>query len=196
MSERLEPQRYSRNAAINTIWKKGCQATSTSERIVESLWLCPIGKVDIFLHACGMKIAIREGIQSVTTESASEQPISKSGDASRLFTREAVMVIHEHSAGIPRTISVMCDNALVSGFALGRQPIDREVVMEVARDFDLKADESVKFRAPAEVEGVEAEAPTEPPPDDLPGDDGDRSKDLFSQTAASRRFGLFGSGPR
>jgi general secretion pathway protein A len=62
------------------------------------------------------------------------------GDASRLFTREAVMLVHEHSRGIPRTISVMCDNALVSGMALGRQPVDRAVVLEVARDFDLHAE--------------------------------------------------------
>ena len=47
------------------------------------------------------------------------------------------MVIHEHSRGIPRTISVMCDNALVSGFALGRQPVDREILLEVSRDFHL-----------------------------------------------------------
>src|SRR5688500_9401851 len=55
------------------------------------------------------------------------------GDASRAFTREAVMFIHEHSRGIPRTISVICDNALVSAFALGRRPVDRQIVMEVCQ---------------------------------------------------------------
>jgi type II secretory pathway predicted ATPase ExeA len=60
------------------------------------------------------------------------------GEASRLFTREAVVEIHERSHGIARTISVMCDNALVSGMALGRQPVDRAIVAEVARDFDLE----------------------------------------------------------
>src|SRR3954470_3748231 len=60
------------------------------------------------------------------------------GEASRLFTREAVTLIHEFSHGIPRTISVMCDNALVSGMALGRQPVDRGIVMEVSADFDLR----------------------------------------------------------
>jgi general secretion pathway protein A len=59
------------------------------------------------------------------------------GSAFRLFTREAVTLIHEHSRGIPRTISVICDNALVSGLALGRQPVDRDLVMEVCRDFHL-----------------------------------------------------------
>jgi type II secretory pathway predicted ATPase ExeA len=59
------------------------------------------------------------------------------GNAARLFTREAVMLIHERSAGIPRTISVMCDNALLTGFGIGRQPVDSEIVLEVAHDFDL-----------------------------------------------------------
>jgi type II secretory pathway predicted ATPase ExeA len=59
------------------------------------------------------------------------------GDASRLFTREAVFLIHEHAHGIPRTISVICDNALVTGMALGRRPVDRAMVAEVCADFDL-----------------------------------------------------------
>ncbi|MEO6712174.1 MAG: hypothetical protein ABIM89_01950, partial [Mycobacteriales bacterium] len=59
------------------------------------------------------------------------------GDARRLFTREAVMVVQEYSRGIPRSISVICDNALLGGFAAGRQPVGRDIVEEVARDFDL-----------------------------------------------------------
>jgi general secretion pathway protein A len=59
------------------------------------------------------------------------------GEASRLFTREAVTLIHEHSHGIARTVSVMCDNALVTGLALGQQPVNRDTVLEVCRDFRL-----------------------------------------------------------
>jgi general secretion pathway protein A len=59
------------------------------------------------------------------------------GEASKLFTREAVIAIHERSRGIPRTISVICDNALVSGMALGKQPVGQDIVFEVCRDFDL-----------------------------------------------------------
>ena len=47
------------------------------------------------------------------------------------------MLIHEHSRGIPRTINVICDNALMNGFALARRRVDREIVAEVVRDFDL-----------------------------------------------------------
>jgi general secretion pathway protein A len=61
------------------------------------------------------------------------------GDAARMFTRDAVVLIHERARGIPRTVSVICDNALVTGFGLGRRPVDREMVMEVVRDFDFQA---------------------------------------------------------
>lgn len=60
------------------------------------------------------------------------------GQAATLFTREAVMLIQEHSGGIPRSINVICDNALVSGMALGRRPVDREIIVEVCRDFWLR----------------------------------------------------------
>ena len=59
------------------------------------------------------------------------------GVPARVFTREAIALIHECSDGIPRTINVICDNALVSGMARGRQPVDRAAVLEVCRDLRL-----------------------------------------------------------
>jgi type II secretory pathway predicted ATPase ExeA len=61
------------------------------------------------------------------------------GVPSRVFTREAVERIHEDSGGIPRTINVICENALVSGMALGRHSVDRAIVEEVSRDLRLKS---------------------------------------------------------
>jgi general secretion pathway protein A len=63
--------------------------------------------------------------------------VAAGGDAAGLFTREAVALIHQYSGGIPRTVSVLCDNALVSGMALGRKPVDRSIIVEVGRDFCL-----------------------------------------------------------
>ena len=61
------------------------------------------------------------------------------GDATRLFTRNAVVAIHGASKGIPRAIGVLCDNSLLTGFALQRRPVDEAIVEEVCRDFDLLA---------------------------------------------------------
>ena len=62
-----------------------------------------------------------------------------------LFTTEAIDLIYEASRGIPRTISVICDNALVAGFAMGERPVGRDTVLEVCQDFDLAPQPRVEF---------------------------------------------------
>lgn len=60
------------------------------------------------------------------------------GEPASIFSREAIVAIHEISRGIPRTINVVCDNALISGFAAQTRPIVRSIVDEISRDFDLQ----------------------------------------------------------
>ena len=121
------------------------------------------------------------------------------GEASRLFTREAVMMIHERSHGIPRTVNVMCDNALLSGFALGRQPVDREIVMEVCRDFDLHgAEQDLLGRSSGEPPAFGVEPETEPEPhSEAPSFEAQESDSEGTETTehvdTSRRFKLLGS---
>jgi hypothetical protein len=64
------------------------------------------------------------------------------GIGSHVFTREAVTLIHERSKGIPRLISVIADNALLSGFATGQRPVSSATVREVCNDFDLAGEPS------------------------------------------------------
>jgi type II secretory pathway predicted ATPase ExeA len=61
------------------------------------------------------------------------------GVAAKVFTREAVRTIHSYSGGVPRVISVICDNAMLAGFAANRRPVTSETVEEVCRDFDLQS---------------------------------------------------------
>ncbi len=81
------------------------------------------------------------------------------GDTTRVFTREAVALIHERSAGIPRVISVICDNALITGFALDRRPVTSEIVQEVCRDFDLQTGRRISTHTPAAPSHAAAPAP-------------------------------------
>jgi type II secretory pathway predicted ATPase ExeA len=117
------------------------------------------------------------------------------GEPDRIFTRNAVSLIHRFSGGIPRTISVMCDNALVTAFGLGRQPVDSQIVTDVARDFDFKgANDSdlpeVRHDEPTHapftssspaLRSLDGGAPAVPPPVDKPvvSDAGD-VRPLFS----------------
>jgi type II secretory pathway predicted ATPase ExeA len=114
------------------------------------------------------------------------------GDASKLFTREAVTLIHQKSRGIPRTISVICDNALVSGCALERKIVDRAIVAEVARDFDLGTDEPEERPATTlrEVEPVRAPVSI-PAPASMPEQtEATDESGMFAMTNR-RRFSLF-----
>ena len=61
------------------------------------------------------------------------------GDPAQIFSREAIITIDQYARGIPRTICVICDNALVSGLASGQRPIGARLVEGVCRDFDLLA---------------------------------------------------------
>ena len=56
---------------------------------------------------------------------------------STLFTREAVTLIHEYADGVPRTINVICDNALLAGFLRRQKPVTRDTVSEVCSQLDL-----------------------------------------------------------
>lgn len=51
-----------------------------------------------------------------------------------LFAQEAVEGIFHHSGGIPRTINLLCDAALVYGFADQLTTIDGEIVEHVVKD--------------------------------------------------------------
>jgi general secretion pathway protein A len=80
------------------------------------------------------------------------------GQAAGLFTRDAVVMIHQHAQGIPRTTSVICANALMNGFALNQRPVGTEIVQEVCRDFDIE-----RSSPPSLVESSRHAAESEPP---------------------------------
>lgn len=54
-----------------------------------------------------------------------------------LFTPDAVALIYRASEGVPRMINNLCDNALLTGFAMDARPITAEIISEVADSLDL-----------------------------------------------------------
>ena len=54
-----------------------------------------------------------------------------------VFPRAATDVIHARSRGVPRIINVICDAALVFGYAEERRAIDLELVQEVLAELEL-----------------------------------------------------------
>jgi type II secretory pathway predicted ATPase ExeA len=103
------------------------------------------------------------------------------GNADTLFTRDAVIAIHEHSRGIPRLTSVICDNALVSGFAADVKPVGRELILEVGRDFEL---------GPPPAPDAPKDVPAPAPPAAAAATTVD-ARPLFSGVSRPRRFSFF-----
>ena len=63
-----------------------------------------------------------------------EYRVEKAGGKADLFSQEAIDLVYEHSGGIPRTINLICDTALVYGFADNKAHIDTAVVGKVIKD--------------------------------------------------------------
>ena len=114
------------------------------------------------------------------------------GQAPALFTREAVMMIHERSNGIPRVISVICHNALMNSFAQGRKPVTTDCVLEVCRDFDLGKAVAAEPIGALRSETVLAEGrPTRPSrsPEAVPPRI--RQRDMFGEALKPKRWYSF-----
>ncbi len=137
------------------------------------------------------------------------------GESSIMFTRDAIEEVHRLSRGIPRTISVICDNALVSGFALGVKPVTADIVHEVGADFDLHRRPvlSAPAASPAPLEAhstsaatalrhsaasrpSQSSAPVEPQeavhqPEQAPDSGDGTATTLFGSFRKKRRFSFF-----
>jgi general secretion pathway protein A len=114
------------------------------------------------------------------------------GRADALFTRDAVIAIHDAAKGLPRTISVICDNALVTGFAASIRPVGRDIVTGVCADFNLTKPAAAapipdSVSNTAQSVPVDAAADAAPPPAGEPAP----SPSLFTEYGPSKRFSFF-----
>src|SRR5688572_25965434 len=120
---------------------------------------------DAALRQLKQRIALRCELRPLTLQETAGYLAGRiraaGGVGAQVFTREAVTLIHERSSGVPRTISVIADNALLTGFAVGQRPVNSATVREVCRDFDLdQASNNLASAGPPEAAGV---APPTPP---------------------------------
>jgi general secretion pathway protein A len=98
-----------------------------------------------------------------------------------VFSRDAITTVHRLSNGVPRVINVICDNALIGGFAARMRPVTQALVDDVCRDFDLRsASQSVP---------VEHQAPAAGPAAGLSSDASVR--EAGGDVASSVNFGPF-----
>lgn len=56
------------------------------------------------------------------------------GTEKEIFSPDAILRVYEFSAGIPRRINIICDHAMLSGFAQGKKTITGDMVKECAKN--------------------------------------------------------------
>lgn len=97
------------------------------------------------LRQLKQRIGIRRKIHPLT-EGESRQYIEHRlsrvrSIAAAVFTPEALSIICQHARGIPRTINVLCDNALLIGYGLQKKVIDADIIKEVLNDLGISTPE-------------------------------------------------------
>lgn len=61
-----------------------------------------------------------------------------------IFTTQALESVYRYAAGIPRLVNVLCDNGMLTAYALDKTEVDAAMVREVADDLNLNAGPSDK----------------------------------------------------
>lgn len=86
------------------------------------------------------------------------------GARNGIFTAEAIRQVHAFSRGYPRLINIICDHALLTGYAAGKKSIDASLIQECERELRLPetatAAETFRLPAAAADDAPEGTAPT------------------------------------
>lgn len=155
---------------------------------------------DSSLRQLKQRLALRCELRSLTLAETASYISGRlrvaGGSPNTILSREAVIAIFEGSRGIPRMVNVICDNALISGFAAQVKPVSVEIVEEVLRDFDLTrgpVPASAPMRPPQQSGHPEQAKTERQPPSAAPPQTADE-RPLFSTQQApptNRRFFSF-----
>ena len=79
--------------------------------------------------------------ESQTTAYIQEHMRAVGGDL-WVFTKDALAAIHRFSGGIPRTINLLCDTALMLGFAAKANHVEASIITQAATDTGIAARQS------------------------------------------------------
>jgi general secretion pathway protein A len=71
------------------------------------------------------------------TKAYIEKRLRVAGARQPIFTEDALKEIYRKSRGVPRLINILCDNALLSGYALEKKLVNHDLIREAAEDLKL-----------------------------------------------------------
>ena len=78
-----------------------------------------------------------EPLAEIETREYIKHRLKIAGVTRDLFSKDAVREIHSFSAGYPRLINIICDHALLTGYASGVKSIDRKIILECEQELKI-----------------------------------------------------------
>ncbi len=94
------------------------------------------------LRQLRQSISVRYNIRPLSREETRAYVITRLRIAGnphdKIFDEKAVDVVFQLSGGIPRLINLVCDSALLAGFARGDRQLNAELVQDSVRDLELE----------------------------------------------------------
>ena len=75
------------------------------------------------------------------TQEYMKHRLKVAGAEEDIFTPDAIKAIHFYSKGVPRLINTVCDNALLEGFLVKNEMIDKDIIESVSITLGLNAEE-------------------------------------------------------
>jgi general secretion pathway protein A len=116
-------------------------------------------------RAIRQRIAINYNLQPLT-ESETGQYIHYrlrvAGAIRKIFTGEAIREIFSYTNGYPRAINMICDHALLTGYAAGIKTIDADVIRECQQELAIRTGSALPptdFQRPSQAIRPETPAP-------------------------------------
>ncbi|RJQ68463.1 MAG: type II secretory pathway protein [Desulfobacteraceae bacterium] len=99
-------------------------------------------------RAMAQRITVRYHITPLEREEVAKYIFHRlrvAGGTRKIFTSSAIEQIFTFSGGIPRLINILCDHALLTGYARGAKQVDEQIINECAEE----------LRIPMQSSGVE-----------------------------------------
>jgi len=99
------------------------------------------------LRQLKQRVMLRHHLRTLSLQECCEyvsHRLKVAGGELSIFTANALESIYSYSGGIPRIVNVLCDNALLTGYALGRKEIDTRILREVAEDLSITTNLEVR----------------------------------------------------
>ena len=104
------------------------------------------------LTAFRQRISTRFSLSSLTEKETEHYIMFRmnraGGGGDNIFTHSALQAIYEASGGTPRLVNIICDNALLSGYATGKTIIDEDTVYSAVEQLRIPGEKDAFYLRP------------------------------------------------